>query len=89
MSTSHTPGPWRVTRHSPLMLKVENHDRVIFDGFLNEPANAQLAAAAPDMLNALNVALMCMIGYTHRNEVIDNAIKTVDEAINKATGQPT
>jgi hypothetical protein len=50
-------------------------------------ANARLIASAPDMLNALNVALMCMIGYTHRNEVIDNAIKTVDEAIKKATNE--
>lgn len=40
------------------------------------------------MLDALRVSLMCMIGYTHRNEVIDNAIKKINEAINKATGQP-
>lgn len=53
MSKAHTPGPWRMTRHNHKLIKVENKDRVIFDGFHNEEANALLAAAAPEMLTAL------------------------------------
>lgn len=40
-----------MTRHSHRVIKVENKDRVIFDGFHSEEDNADLAAAAPVMLD--------------------------------------
>ena len=46
---------------------------------------AGMLEAFPDMLSALRLGLMVMIGYTHRNEAIDNAIKVMSDAINKAT----
>ena len=57
MNTSFTPGPWRMTRHSFNMVKVENKDRVIFDGFYGEEDNARLAAAAPELFYALSAML--------------------------------
>lgn len=51
---NHTPGPWRVTHHGFQIVKVENKDRVIFDGFHGEEANAALAAAAPDLLEGVD-----------------------------------
>lgn len=94
MSTSHTPGPWKITQDTTsgqFVTDTKVRDKtngVIAVMHINSKPNAKLIAAAPDMLDALNIALMCMIGYTHRNEVIDNAIEKINEAINKATGQP-
>jgi len=92
MNTSHTPAPWSFQKNNNGSLDFFGEDgkRVIINNvhLMNRDANAHLIAAAPDMLDALNVALMCMIGYTHRNEVIDNAIEKINESINKATGQP-
>ncbi len=47
----------------------------------------RLMAAAPDLLVALQTAEMAMLGYTHRNEVINKALKDTRAAITKATGE--
>lgn len=49
-------------------------------------ADARLIAAAPDLLDALQTASMALIGYTHRNEIIENALNAARAAIVKATG---
>ena len=48
---------WRVTKHASGLVKVESRDRVIFDGFQGEERNAYLAAAAPQLREAL---ILCM-----------------------------
>ena len=53
MITTHTPGPWKVSKHASGLLKIETKDRVICDGFAGESANAALIASAPDLLAAL------------------------------------
>ena len=94
MKTPHTPGPWRVTIHGFHMIKVESKDRVIFDGFHGEEANAQLAAAAPELLEAL----IELHNYTETScpeyrriwtEKEDSLQIKVQTAIDKATGQTT
>lgn len=52
----------------------------------NFEANARLIAAAPEMLEALRLAEMAMLGYLHRNEVIDSALAAARTVITKATG---
>lgn len=46
----------------------------------------RLIAAAPDLLAALQTAQMAMLGYTHRNDVINKALQEALAAIAKATG---
>ena len=84
---THTPGPWRVTRHGFQMIKVESKDRVIFDGFHNEEANAQLAATSPDMLSALRLALERLEHHTFQTETLADtkALLSIRAAINQAT----
>ncbi len=55
--TNRTPGPWRKTRHAAGLIKVEAANRVVCDGFAGEEANANLIAAAPDLLEAAGGAL--------------------------------
>ena len=85
MKTHHTPGPWRVTIHGFHMIKVESKDRVIFDGFHGEEANAQLAAAAPELYYAL-------IAMLNRDDLSCYAKPMLNQALSaiaKATGQTT
>lgn len=58
MQTTHTPAPWRVTKHDSGLLKVETKDRVICDAFAGEQANANLIAAAPELLSSLQFLLI-------------------------------
>lgn len=88
-----TPGPWRSTRHSCKMVKVENKDRVIFDGFHGEEGNALLAAAAPELLEALRDLheYTKAVSSEYRNALspqIDGLYVKVHAALHKAT-QPT
>jgi len=78
---AHTPGPWRVTRHSPSLVKVESADRVICDGFSNEEANARLIAAAPDLLKYLKEG----IGQAEKGRSIEDWLNDARAAILKAT----
>lgn len=58
--TSHTPGPWRITRDQTpgqfvTIDKVRDaHNSVICTLHVNAEANARLIAAAPDLLEALH-----------------------------------
>ena len=66
MSTAHTPGPWffrkEVTRGqfvTDCVIRDENSTNGSYlakVGPCNSEANAQLIAAAPDLLNALQIA---------------------------------
>lgn len=86
----HTPGPWIMTEQGEddLVVCAERGDFICRPSgatFGEAIDNARLIAAAPDMLSALRLGLMVMIGYTHRNEAIDNAIKVMSDAIQQAT----
>ena len=94
MNAIHTPGPWLVAYDRSVRPEADEWITIAQqydgrDGCIlpkdQQKANAHLIAASPRMLDALRVAQMCLIGYTHRNEVIDNAIKEVTEAIHQAT----
>jgi len=93
--TTHTPGPWAVDDE----IFVSGPDGVsIFGG--SSPhrddvecmANARLAAAAPDMLKALEYArdaiyeaVMLSTTYNGHEYSFETAIKKINSAIAKAT----
>lgn len=81
----HTPGPWEAVKHSSdkfwyVKHKNSNNAIVIYDaGTESETgANAKLIAAAPEMLEALE-----MILFNHDNS--EDFFKKATEAYNKAT----
>ena len=58
MKTEHTPGPWTIQhRHSPRVYLInDRHDHAIGEVVYSDtrnPLDAQLIAAAPDLLRAL------------------------------------
>lgn len=71
-----TEGDWRVSRHASGLLKVETKDRVVFDGFKGEEANAVAAAALPAVLKALE-----KMWGSHRIEDLDPEISTHQDLI--------
>lgn len=90
----HTPGPWgcvdtsyhahdyRLTKPDgmPLPLHVEANDHSV------QRANAELIAAAPDLLNALIEILNHFVPMQGNLKVEDDAIKRAHAAISAATG---
>lgn len=94
--TKHTPGPWSVRFDFVVQAASFDDGRLVpvaqpygvnadrTDLF----ANARLIAAAPDLVEALQRALMALTGYLpgHRNEVTDAAIEHAHAALAKATG---
>tara|TARA_R110000868_G_scaffold233914_1_gene487616 strand:- start:2131 stop:2442 length:312 start_codon:yes stop_codon:yes gene_type:complete len=99
MNAQHTPGPWRASRDKDARgwhgWRIDSASRALMvwaawpseeERDSNEAeATARLIAAAPDLLDALQTAAMALIGYTHRNEIIENAIVAARAAIAKAT----
>lgn len=55
--TQHTPGPWRWAAVEGGWDGVESDRGLICKLALNEPENARLIAAAPEMLEALQLVL--------------------------------
>lgn len=100
MTTQHTPGPWSiqgdgillhpVTKAQLLTTRIETYLGTfeILDE-TNEPqANARLIAAAPELLEALKIAMHYMEGDSDdEREGMDYA--TIEEAIAKASNNPT
>ena len=76
MNTQHTPGPWHVTEHSAGMICVAgpDHKDLCAVGYnktegRDDAANAQLIAAAPDMLKALEGCLR--VAKAHYLDMVD------------------
>lgn len=97
-TTTHTPGPWRVSKHASGLLKIETKDRVICDGFAREAANAALIAAAPELLEALKNILdtALVVDAGNKNQFGTNChgfarevFEQAHAAITKATTLPT
>lgn len=96
----HTPGPWKQHPDYQWIIKEDNapiSDEGVTiasttahegSGFFPNPsqgrANARLIAAAPDMLEALNLCRQHM--YEHASNTPDNAFEKLCAAIAKATG---
>ncbi len=64
----------------------EEFDGVLFDGFVGEMETAQLAAAAPDLLAALDKAEGAVEYLSHDHEGWDEILTEVRAAIKKAGG---
>ena len=78
----HTEGEWRINQRA---------------GCQKDEANAQLIAAAPDLLEAAQKIDNCMAKirqpqfhrFAHANDVLVNALGDLHKAIAKATGEET
>ena len=91
----HTPGPWSVNRGGPWICTVGNNvgDPAVFGPrpeagpfqFGDKAADAQLIAAAPDMLDALQQVAGRYHVLDHADQAVFNAVRA---AIVKATGTP-
>ena len=89
--SKHTPGPWelviqndfRATLYKPgrqgIVTEVVNENKLQDD----DNANAQLIAAAPELLEALEWAWEF---YTDKEQVPDKVIDIIEATINKARG---
>lgn len=93
--SAHTPGPWKFHEQGDAndycLLTHENNWVISFrqNGEMRnaeQRANAQLIAAAPDLLAALQSMEMALTGYTHQNDITANALAQCRTAIAKATG---
>jgi hypothetical protein len=85
----HTPGPWKfLPRESRFRPAVQRGTEGAFSvsGLTNEreDADAILIAAAPDLLEALQLCREHM--YNHASNTPDNAFDKLCAAIAKATG---
>ena len=95
----HTPGPWRPghvdhwERGEKVAVRAEEVDDQPYIAFLPDldgkvMANAQLIAAAPDLLNACDVLVKCFESPDdHFPEVLDAALAAGRAAIAKAEGR--
>lgn len=96
MTVKHTPGPWKVdefTRKTneiniwadgtPLIAKVHLRDVSINEQF----ANADLIAAAPDLLEVLDEAYAELLADSHRDGPRSLLLTRIEVAIAKATGE--
>ena len=103
MSAKHTPGPWRVTARACNMIDVlhavDSPGAITMalcrvqarqSWIAEAEANANLIAAAPDMLEALRKAVVLLAGAcVHSPELGPNdTYEAVSAAIAKATGVP-
>lgn len=91
-AAKHTPGPWITTAAGgwDAVCEAANVNSLICRLVLNEPANAALISAAPELLEALDEIInLCAIGdvdETTKAYGWGEAIKSAKAAIAKATG---
>lgn len=97
MKTEHTPGPWTIQHgHSSRVYLINNPQghavgEIVYSDTRN-PADAQLIAAAPDLLAALMQATAALkwardiIQDVPPKSQFSETIKESDEAIYKAMG---
>lgn len=91
MKTQHTPAPWSVTKGSPQAGIIAAPNRSlgiaeVFGGGETDIANAQLIAAAPDLLAALENLVTAVNLFAHNPDGWDE-LKQAQAAIAKATKQ--
>ena len=92
MKTSHTPGPWSHVAVEGGWDGVKSGDGLICRLAYNNPANAQLIAASPDLLDALWLMMetVSLLGGTEVDlglaESFIRANNHAKQAITKAIG---
>ena len=85
--TKHTLGPWVfVDQNTVLSENDGNIAEISYAGGVSENCNAQLTAAAPDMLNALEM-IRAMLGQKITFVELEYMKKLATEAIKKARGE--
>lgn len=80
MKTQHTPAPWRTVTDG-ISHWVEIDGKIIMVTKVNAEANARLIAAAPELLEALKLALQHLV-YDGKHA----AVVAAKNAINSAEG---
>jgi hypothetical protein len=97
MSTQHTPGPWKVKAHSTAVLAGRKQICSNVNSASNLPvnmkddleiahANARLIAAAPELLEALKLAVR---QSSHDMLMTGEELRKCEAAIDKATRSET
>lgn len=90
--SQHTPAPWTIEPAQDRRVYLINHRRaavgeIVYTDTRN-PADASLIAAAPDLLDALYVALPfvedCEADPVYRAGAVAKALKQIRAAIDKA-----
>jgi hypothetical protein len=97
MKPKHTPGPWISEPRNELAVNLGNETFYVTAkelphtlAMVNDEANARLIAAAPDLLEALEVALEYMeqvVRLDPTKSAAKNQIKWIETAIRKAKGE--
>lgn len=98
MSANHTPGPWVYIGNGDIVARSEKYcggEKDIASVFLTandeDEANARLIAAAPDLLEALNLGYTQTMDYIQRNHLSGSEnnqwLVLARAAIAKATGE--
>ena len=97
MTTKHTPGPWEkvydtacITRgirgqHGPEIVNVVNWNGISRSTSVTGQANANLIAAAPDLLDELLSVLDWAV--TERAPLREQEIESIRKVIDRATGE--
>ena len=96
-NTQHTPGPWRFEPETKTIRSVPANYWLAtmdsWDGAVNNEANARLMASAPELLEALKLALAQAKHYGPTNpdelggKFACDVIRQCDAAIAKAEGR--
>jgi hypothetical protein len=87
--TKHTPGPWKKSNISAHIYGPQNEYLAICE----DPLNARLIAAAPDLLDLLYLALPYVEDAENdpcfKKDVVSRLAKNIRSAIAKAEGETT
>lgn len=88
--TKHTPGPWRVDRRAATRIVAGTDDTVATTGCQGDlrdswEANAVLAAAAPDLLDAVRKCYAALVSHCDLATQYEQEIALA--SIAKATGE--
>ncbi|HGP1135696.1 TPA: hypothetical protein ACLF0I_003535 [Pseudomonas aeruginosa] len=87
----HTPGPWEIERYSDGLIQIVGDVRIVSDDEENvttvveavargDEANARLIAAAPELLEALQVCIQQITALCSADDVPDQARAEIAKA---------
>ncbi|HHW2860376.1 TPA: hypothetical protein ACUUCQ_005146 [Pseudomonas aeruginosa] len=87
----HTPGPWEIERYSDGLIQIVGDVRIVSDDEENvttvveavargDEANARLIAAAPELLEALQVCIQQITALCSADDVPDQARAAIAKA---------
>ncbi len=87
-----TAGPWFVSNEGNLLIRDESGLSIVakYVGYANdeeEVANANLIAAAPELLEALQSLFIATLWGVRNSSAMNSALEKSQDAINKALGK--